>query len=108
MFTNVLTPRAHVERKHEFLPTHVGRGATIGANATVLCGITIGAYAMIGGGAVVTKDVRSHALMVGCPARRVGWVGESGERLGADLVCPRTGQRYREVEGGLTSIAGAA
>lgn len=108
VFTNVLTPRAHVERKHEFLPTHVGRGATIGANATVLCGITIGAYAMIGGGAVVTKDVRSHALMVGCPARRVGWVGESGERLGADLVCPRTGQRYREVEGGLTSIAGAA
>ena len=101
VFTNVLTPRAHLERKDEFLPTRVRQGATIGANATILCGITIGAYAMIGAGAVVTRDVPAHALMIGSPARRVGWVGDAGERLGADLVCPRTGRQYREAGPGL-------
>ncbi|MDP6518099.1 MAG: acyltransferase [Alphaproteobacteria bacterium] len=98
VFTNVTTPRAFIERKDEFLPTRVGRGATIGANATVLCGNTIGAYAMIGAGAVVTRDVPDHALVVGNPARRRGWVSRAGEPLGADLVCPRTGERYREIE----------
>ncbi len=101
VFTNVLTPRAFVERKSEFLPTKVCRGATIGANATIICGLTIGRYAMIGAGAVVTKDVRDHALVVGNPAHEIGWVSRSGERLGADLVCPRSGERYLETEAGL-------
>jgi len=94
VFTNVLNPRAHIERKDEFRPTLVRRGATIGANATVICGHTIGAYAMIGAGAVVTKDVPDFALMAGVPARRIGWVSRSGERLGRDLICPRTGEHY--------------
>ncbi len=101
VFTNVLTPRAFVERKDEFLATRVRRGATIGANATILCGITIGRYAMVGAGAVVTRDVRDHELVLGNPARPAGWVSRTGERLGADLVCPRTGERYLEVETGL-------
>ncbi len=96
VFTNVMTPRAFVERKNEFLPTLVKRGATIGANATIICGVTVGAYAMIGAGAVVTKDVPDHGLMIGNPARRRGWVSRSGEVLGRGLVCPRTGERYRE------------
>lgn len=96
VFTNVLTPRAHVERKDEFAPTLVKRGATIGANATIVCGNTLGAYCMIAAGAVVTKDVPDFALMAGVPARRIGWVSRSGERLGADLLCPRTGERYQE------------
>jgi UDP-2-acetamido-3-amino-2,3-dideoxy-glucuronate N-acetyltransferase len=104
VFTNVLTPRAFIERKSEFLPTLVRRGATIGANATVLCGVTIGAYALIGAGAVVTHDVADHALVVGNPARRAGWVSRAGEVLGADLVCPRTGERFRETETGLVPV----
>lgn len=95
VFTNVLNPRAHVERKDEFRPTLVCRGATIGANATIVCGVTIGAYAMIGAGAVITHDVAEFALMTGVPGRRLGWVSRAGERLGADLVCPRTGERYK-------------
>ncbi|MSP67946.1 MAG: N-acetyltransferase [Alphaproteobacteria bacterium] len=101
VFTNVTTPRAFVERKSEFRPTLVRRGATIGANATILCGVTIGRYAMVGAGAVVTRDVADHALVVGVPARRMGWVSVSGERLGPDLVCPRTGERYRTTQQGL-------
>lgn len=104
VFTNVLTPRAFVERKSEFAPTLVRRGATIGANATVICGVTIGAYAMIGAGAVVTRDVPDHALVIGNPARRRGWVSRTGEVLGADLVCPRTGETYRETPTGLVRI----
>ncbi len=102
VFTNVLTPRAHVERKSEFSPTLVKRGATLGANCTIVCGHTIGEYAMVGAGAVVTKDVAAHALVLGNPARRAGWVSRTGERLGADLVCPRTGERYVETADGLT------
>ncbi len=94
VFTNVLTPRAEVERKDEFLPTRVGRSATIGANATIVCGNEIGHHAMVGAGAVVTHPVAPHALVVGNPARQVGWVSASGERLGEDLICPRTGDRY--------------
>ena len=101
VFTNVLTPRAFVERKDEFLETRVGRGASIGANATIVCGVTIGRYAMIGAGAVVTRDVPDHALVVGNPARRLGWVSRSGDRLDETLTCPRTGERYRETESGL-------
>lgn len=105
VFTNVLTPRAHVERKSEFAPTLVRRGATIGANATIVCGTTIGRYAMVGAGAVVTRDVPDHALLVGNPARQIGWVSASGERLGPDLVCPRTGKRYREASSGLAPVS---
>lgn len=95
VFTNVINPRAEIERKSEFRPTLVRRGATIGANATILCGNTIGRYAMIGAGAVVTRDVPDFALAVGVPARPVGWVSRAGHRLGPDLVCPATGERYR-------------
>jgi len=107
VFTNVLTPRAHIERKEEFAPTLVRRGASIGANATIICGNEIGAYAMIGAGAVVTSTVPAHALMIGAPARRVGWVSRSGERMGDDLVCPRTGEQYVETPGGLRLLDAA-
>jgi acetyltransferase-like isoleucine patch superfamily enzyme len=96
VFTNVMNPRAEVERKDEFRPTLVKRGATIGANATIICGTTLGTYCFIGAGAVVAKDVPAFALMVGAPARRIGWVSHDGERLGPDLVCPRSRRRYRE------------
>jgi UDP-2-acetamido-3-amino-2,3-dideoxy-glucuronate N-acetyltransferase len=96
VFTNVVNPRAQVERKDEFRPTPVGTGATIGANATIVCGHAIGEYAFVAAGAVVTNDVPPFALVVGVPARRIGWMSHAGERLGPDLVCPRTGQRYRE------------
>ena len=94
VFTNVLTPRAHVERKDEFAPTHIGKGATLGANCTIVCGHDVGAFAMVGAGAVVTKNVPAYALVVGNPARQIGWVSEAGERLGDDLTCPRDGSRY--------------
>ncbi|MGH8991770.1 MAG: acyltransferase, partial [Acidimicrobiia bacterium] len=97
VFTNVLNPRADIERKDEFRSTRVGRGATIGANATIVCGHDIGEYAFVAAGAVVTADVPPLALVAGVPARRIGWVSHSGERLGPDLVCPRTGNRYTEV-----------
>jgi UDP-2-acetamido-3-amino-2,3-dideoxy-glucuronate N-acetyltransferase len=104
VFTNVLTPRAFVERKDEFLPTKVKRGATIGANATILCGVTIGRFAMIGAGTTVTRDVADHALVIGNPSRQLGWVSRSGERLSEDLICPRTGEKYQETESGLSLI----
>jgi UDP-2-acetamido-3-amino-2,3-dideoxy-glucuronate N-acetyltransferase len=94
VFTNVLVPRAFIDRKAEFRATRVKRGASIGANATIICGSTIGEYAMVAAGAVVTKDVPSHALVVGSPARFRAWVGRSGERLDDELVCPRTKERY--------------
>lgn len=100
VFTNVTNPRAHVSRKAEFKKTLVKRGATIGANATILCGRSIGRYAFIAAGAVVTGDVCDHALMAGVPARRIGWMSKSGERLGDDLTCPRDGSRYRETPQG--------
>ena len=81
VFTNVINPRSHVSRKHEYLSTVVKKGATIGANATVLCGHVIGKYAFIGAGAVVTRDIPDHALMTGVPARRVGWMCQCGLRL---------------------------
>jgi UDP-2-acetamido-3-amino-2,3-dideoxy-glucuronate N-acetyltransferase len=96
VFTNVNNPRAEIERKDEFRATLVKRGATIGANATIVCGHTIGEYAFIAAGAVVTGDVPPYALMAGVPARRIGWMSVAGERLGADLVCSRSGRRYRE------------
>lgn len=104
VFTNVFNPRAEIERKNEFLPTLVRRGATLGANCTVVCGVTIGAYALVGAGAVVTRDVPDFALVTGVPARRVGWVSHAGEKLGDDLVCPRDGRIYRLFNGTLEPI----
>tara|TARA_R110001599_G_scaffold350098_1_gene579608 strand:- start:3861 stop:4433 length:573 start_codon:yes stop_codon:yes gene_type:complete len=101
VFTNVLTPRAHIERKDEFGLTHVGRGATIGANATIVCGNDLGAFCMIAAGAVVARNVPDYALMVGVPAKRIGWVSRAGDRLGDDLICPRTGEHYVENAGQL-------
>jgi predicted dehydrogenase/acetyltransferase-like isoleucine patch superfamily enzyme len=97
VFTNVTNPRAEIERKSEFRPTRVRRGATIGANATILCGHTLGEYCFVAAGAVVTTDVPAFALWSGVPGRRTGWVSHAGHRLGPDLVCPETGRRYREV-----------
>jgi UDP-2-acetamido-3-amino-2,3-dideoxy-glucuronate N-acetyltransferase len=94
VFTNVINPRAFIERKDEYRPTLVRRGATIGANATVLCGATIGEYAMVGAGAVVRGDVPPYALVVGVPARRVGWVCRCGVTLPANLECGACGGRY--------------
>ena len=106
VFTNVMNPRAEIERKSEFLSTLVKRGASIGANATILCGVTIGVYAFVGAGAVVTTDVPAHAIMVGVPARRAGWMCACGERLpepeGSDDHCLPCGRDYRMVDGELT------
>jgi len=100
VFTNVLTPRAHVERKDEFAPTPVGRGVTVGANATIVCGHALGAYAVIGAGSVVTKDVPAHGVVVGNPARRMGWACRCGEVLPDSAVCARCGDEYETTEAG--------
>jgi UDP-2-acetamido-3-amino-2,3-dideoxy-glucuronate N-acetyltransferase len=111
VFTNVYNPRSAVPRKHEYRRTLVKRGATLGANCTVVCGITIGEYAFVGAGAVVQRDVPPFALMVGVPARRIGWMSRHGQRLelpvrgDAEAVCPATGERYR-LRGEVCEIAG--
>jgi UDP-2-acetamido-3-amino-2,3-dideoxy-glucuronate N-acetyltransferase len=97
VFTNVINPRAEIERKTEFRNTLVKRGATIGANATIVCGHKLGEYCMIAAGAVVTKDVPAYALMVGSPARRTAWMSRAGAKLGKDLVCLIDGSRYQDV-----------
>lgn len=112
VFTNVKSPRAHIDRKAEFKPTIVKRGASIGANATILPGVTIGEYAMVGAGAVVTHDVRAHSVVVGNPARHHGWACACGESLGVsktydrpgveiitEYQCPRCASRYAPVDG---------
>jgi UDP-2-acetamido-3-amino-2,3-dideoxy-glucuronate N-acetyltransferase len=101
VFTNVINPRAFISRKSEFKKTLVKRGATIGANATILCGKTLGYYCFIAAGAVVTDDVADYALMAGVPARRIGWMSETGEKLEKNLTCPRDGSRYRETANGV-------
>lgn len=102
VFTNVLNPRSHVSRKHEYKPTYLRKGATVGANATIVCGNEIGMFALIGAGSVITKDVKPYALMVGNPAHQIGWVSEHGEKLCFDhegkAVCPATGQVYQLVD----------
>jgi UDP-2-acetamido-3-amino-2,3-dideoxy-glucuronate N-acetyltransferase len=100
VFTNVNTPRAAIERKNEFARTLVRRGASIGANATIVCGHTLGEYCFIAAGAVVIDDVPAFALMAGVPAKRIGWVSRAGRRLGPALVCPDDGSRYRETADG--------
>jgi UDP-2-acetamido-3-amino-2,3-dideoxy-glucuronate N-acetyltransferase len=103
VFTNVNNPRAFLSKKDEFRTTLVRTGASIGANATIVCGHTLGRYCFIAAGAVVTKDVDDFALMAGVPAKRIGWMSRHGERLGADLVCPASGERYRlNADGKLT------
>lgn len=101
VFTNVYNPRSTIPRRDEYRDTLVRRGATLGANCTIVCGVTIGRYAFIGAGAVVNRDVSDYALMVGVPARQVGWMSSHGERLDlpvegeGEAVCPATGERYR-------------
>jgi UDP-2-acetamido-3-amino-2,3-dideoxy-glucuronate N-acetyltransferase len=97
VFTNVHNPRAAVVRKSEYRPTRVKRGATLGANCTVVCGTTIGRHAFVGAGAVVSRDVADYALVVGVPAKAIGWMSRHGERLmfvDGQAVCPATGERY--------------
>ena len=99
VFTNVINPRSAVNRKSEYKKTYVGKGATIGANATIVCGHDIGKYAFIGAGAVVTKVVKPYALVVGNPARQMGWVSEYGHRLHFDkngeAICSESGEKYK-------------
>lgn len=105
VFTNVINPRAFIERKHELRPTLVQTGATLGANSTIVCGITIGAYALIGAGSVVTKNVPAYSMFYGVPGRHAGWVSEEGFVLlgdGKDFVCPETGKKYSLNDGILT------
>jgi UDP-2-acetamido-3-amino-2,3-dideoxy-glucuronate N-acetyltransferase len=97
VFTNVVNPRAEIERKSEFRSTLVKSGASIGGNATIICGHVLGEYCFVAAGAVVTKDVPAFAFVAGYPARRIGWMSRAGGKLGPDLVCPLTGQRYRLV-----------
>ena len=94
VFTNVINPRAFIKRKHEYKKTVIGDGATLGANCTIVCGVKVGKFAFVGAGAVVTKDIDEFALVIGAPAKKVGWVSESGSRLGNDLVCKDTGDKY--------------
>jgi UDP-2-acetamido-3-amino-2,3-dideoxy-glucuronate N-acetyltransferase len=98
VFTNVINPRSAVVRKSEYMQTRVGKGATIGANATIVCGNSLGSFSFIGAGSVVTKDVPGYALMVGNPARQIGWMSEYGQRLEFNeegvAVCPESGEKY--------------
>ncbi|MGI6241163.1 MAG: acyltransferase [Candidatus Omnitrophota bacterium] len=102
VFTNVINPRSEIERKNEYKPTLVKKGATLGANCTVVCGTTIGRYAFVGAGAVITKDVPDHALVVGSPARLAGWVCRCGEKLSLKknrfVVCKHCGKTYQRLK----------
>ena len=111
VFTNVYNPRSHVPRKDEYRDTLVRRGATLGANCTIICGTSIGEYAFVAAGAVINRDVKPYALMAGVPARQIGWMSQHGERLdlplsgNAEAVCPATGATY-ELKDGLVRIRG--
>jgi UDP-2-acetamido-3-amino-2,3-dideoxy-glucuronate N-acetyltransferase len=108
VFTNVINPRSAVNRKDQYLKTHVGKGATIGANATVVCGHNIGAFAFIGAGAVVTKEIPAYALVVGNPSKQIGWMSEFGQRLKFDAdgmaICSESGERYRLSNGVVSKV----
>lgn len=103
VFTNVINPRSAVNRRNQYAKTHVGKGATIGANATIVCGHDIGAYAFVGAGAVITKDVPPYALVAGNPARQMGWMSEYGHKLNFDkngkATCPESNEQYTLVNG---------
>lgn len=101
VFTNVLNPRAQVERKHEFKSTHLKRGSSIGANATIICGNTIGSYSMVGAGALVTKEVKNFSLVIGSPAKHYKWISRNGVILDEDLICSETSEKYKLTDGGL-------
>ncbi|HEX4886809.1 MAG TPA: acyltransferase [Luteibaculaceae bacterium] len=109
VFTNILNPRSAIVRRDQYLETRVRRGASIGANATILCGVELGAFCLIGAGAVVTQSVLPYALVVGNPGRQVGWVSEYGHRLDFNdqglAVCPESGEQYELREGRLVKIA---
>lgn len=113
VFTNVYNPRSLIERKDEYRDTLVKKGATLGANCTIVCGVTIGEFAFIGAGAVINKDVKPYALMVGVPARQIGWMSEHGEQMPLPLegegryTCPQTGARYRLENGQVSQQASA-
>jgi UDP-2-acetamido-3-amino-2,3-dideoxy-glucuronate N-acetyltransferase len=108
VFTNVINPRSHVNRRNEYAETIVRKGASIGANATVICGNEIGEYALIGAGAVITKPVKAFALVVGNPAKQIGWVSEYGHRLNFDensiAFCPETNQEYKLTDNNVVRI----
>jgi len=109
VFTNVINPRSAVLRRDQYLKTHVGRGASIGANATIVCGHDIGEFAFIGAGAVVTKTVPAYGLVVGNPAKQIGWMSEFGHRLEFDAEgnakCPESGEGYKLTDGGVTKTS---
>jgi UDP-2-acetamido-3-amino-2,3-dideoxy-glucuronate N-acetyltransferase len=108
VFTNVINPRSAIVRKHEYMQTHVGKGATIGANATIVCGHNIGAYAFIGAGAVVTKTVAPYALVVGNPSKQTGWMSEYGHKLFFDkdgfALCKESNEKYQLKDGIVNKI----
>lgn len=110
VFTNVYNPRSLIERKNEYVDTFVKKGATLGANCTIICGVTVGEYAFIGAGAVVNKNVPAYALMVGVPARQIGWMSMYGERLDLPIkgngqtTCEHTGQKYQLKDSQITGI----
>lgn len=110
VFTNVYNPRSGIERKEEYKDTRVQKGATLGANSTIVCGVTIGKYAFIGAGAVINKDVKPYALMVGVPAKQIGWMSEYGEQLdlplsgNAETICPHTKIKYILSDSNLTKV----
>jgi UDP-2-acetamido-3-amino-2,3-dideoxy-glucuronate N-acetyltransferase len=109
VFTNVINPRSAVNRKNEYMKTRVGKGATIGANATIVCGHDIGAFAFIGAGAVVTKEILPYALVVGNPAKQLGWMSEYGQRLNFDkngiAICSESGEKYQLLGGKVQKIS---
>jgi len=108
VFTNVINPRSAIVRKHEYMQTHVGKGATIGANATIVCGHNIGAFAFIGAGAVVTKDVKPYALVVGNPSKQTGWMSEYGHKLSFDengfAICKESKEKYQLKNGVVSKV----
>ena len=104
VFTNVVNPRSFVDRRHEFQETRVRKGASLGANSTIVCGVEIGAYALIGAGAVVTRDVPAYALITGVPGRQTGWACRCGVTLSGNLVCAECGASYEEEAGRLRPL----